>query len=52
LDNKEFYHNYSKIESEIELVQSKEIEYLWFLKRKKEEKVYKKRVIIEKIFGK
>jgi hypothetical protein len=48
MDNKELYHNYSKIESNIELIQSREMEYLWMLKIKREKKVYRKKVIIEK----
>ena len=44
MDNKELYHNYSKIE----LIQSREMEYLWMLKIKREKKVYRKKVIIEK----
>jgi hypothetical protein len=65
MDNKELYHNYSEMEwdqqncFEKEWDQPREVEYWWMLEVAKvkdelkfNEKVYRKKVIIEKIFGK
>ncbi len=56
MDNKEFYHNYSKIEwDHSNKESSKELEYYWMLKIKQakreiefNKKLYRKKVIIEK----